>query len=112
MTVTISHVLIGVAVSVLVLAITLYLAWRSTRTVFPVRCVHCWVKEERETIVAYAPQPNQWAICPECVHCYWEVDAPNASVDAPPRSRPEGSLDTELAELPDRAGFPNTSIER
>lgn len=111
MTVTISHVLIGIAVSVLVLAITLYLAWRNTRTVFPVRCVHCWVNAERETIVTYAPQPNQWAICSECVRCYWEVDGPDTAVDAPPRSRPEVNLDAELAEPSGRVGFTNPSID-
>lgn len=76
MTVTITHVLIGIAVSMAVLGFTVYLVWRNTRTVFPVRCVHCWVREHRETIVSYSSESEQWAICPRCVRDYWEVDPP------------------------------------
>lgn len=84
MTVTITHVLIGIAVSVAVLLLTLYLVWRNTRTVYPVRCVHCWVRNNREKVVSYSPFRDQWAICPDCVRFYWVVDTPVAPADRKP----------------------------
>jgi hypothetical protein len=84
MTVTITHVLVGIAISVAVLLLTLYLVWRNTRTVYPVRCVHCWVRNSRENVVSYSSSRDQWAICPDCVRFYWVVDTPVAPADGKP----------------------------
>jgi hypothetical protein len=70
-TVTLGHALAGVFVSALILLIVLFLAVRTTRTVFPVRCAHCWANEKRETVVTFSEERDLWAICPDCVRNYW-----------------------------------------
>ena len=71
MTVTLGHALAGVFVSALILLIVVFLAARTTRTVFPIRCAHCWAHQRRETVVAFSEERDRWAICPECVSYYW-----------------------------------------
>ncbi len=111
MTVTITHVLIGIAVSVAVLGFSLYLAWRNTRPAFPVHCVHCWVKEDRETVVTYSPQPHLWAICPDCVRHYWEVDAPGTTTDTAPFNRSEQHSPGPMPGAATRAGISDASLD-
>ena len=80
MTITLEHTLIAVFVSAVILLIILYYAFRSTKTVYPVRCVHCWTYKDKETVISYSETPRQWGICPECVEVYWRFgDQPDDS---------------------------------
>jgi len=69
--ITLEHTLIAIFVSAVVLLIIIYLAFRSTKTVFPVRCVHCWTYKDKETVISHSETPDEWGICPECIGSYW-----------------------------------------
>ena len=81
MTITLGHALLGVFISAAVFVGILFLAVRSTRKLFPVRCVHCWMYNEKETVITHSEQRGLWGICPDCVELYWhfsESDSPEA----------------------------------
>ena len=71
MTITLETTLIAILASSLVLLIILYFAFRSTRTVYPIRCAHCWIYKSRETVISYSEVPDRWGICPDCIGIYW-----------------------------------------
>lgn len=77
MTITLGHAVAGVFVSGIVLLIIAFLAVRHTKKVFPVRCVHCWMHEERETVISFSAQKDRWGICPDCVDHYWHFSSSN-----------------------------------
>ena len=85
MTITLGHAVAGVFVSGIVLLVIAFLAIRTTRKVFPVRCVHCWMHQGRETVITFSDTSDLWGICPECVEHYWqfsetEVDSEEAAL--------------------------------
>jgi hypothetical protein len=98
-TVTLGHALAGAFVSLLILVIVVLLAVRTTRTVFPVRCVHCWMLGRRETVVAFSKERHRWAICPDCVSHYWRF-----SESRPPDGEGAVPLITPPVHSPDRSG--------
>ncbi len=79
MTITLGHAVAGVFVSGIVLLIIVTLAVRTTKKLFPVRCVHCWMHESRETVISFAEQCDRWGICPECVEHYWHFSGSQSS---------------------------------
>lgn len=72
MTLTLTHAIAGVLISGIVLVVMAIFAFRSTRTVHPVRCAHCWNYGHQETIVTYSETEDKWAICPDCIPYYWK----------------------------------------
>jgi hypothetical protein len=74
MTVTLSHALAVVLVSAVILAAIAVLAVRSTKTIFPTYCAHCWAHRRQKTIITFSEKQHQWGICPECVHSYWQFE--------------------------------------
>ncbi|MEJ2078223.1 MAG: hypothetical protein P8020_17800 [Acidobacteriota bacterium] len=75
MTITLGHAVAGVFVSGIVLLLIAFLAVRTTKKVFPVRCVHCWMHDHRETVITFAEESDLWGICPECIDHYWHFSA-------------------------------------
>ena len=65
------------AAAILVLVVLLVL--RHSKTVQPVYCIHCWVHEQKVTIVSYTDREDRWAICPGCVKLYWKFEDSNPS---------------------------------
>jgi len=74
MTVTLGHALAVVAVSAAILAAIALLAVRSTKTIYPTYCAHCWANKGQKTVITFSEQKHQWGICPECVHAYWQFE--------------------------------------
>jgi hypothetical protein len=82
LTITLGHALLGIVVSGLVLCGILLLTIRSTRRLFPVRCVHCWMYNEEETVITLSEEPDQWGICPDCVELYWHFSDQDSNQQA------------------------------
>ena len=71
MTITLGHALLGVFISAAVLVGIFFFTAKSTRPLFPVRCVHCWMYNQKNTVITLSEQPGLWGICPDCVELYW-----------------------------------------
>lgn len=71
MALTLEETLLGLAGGVILLALSLVWWYARARPGHPVRCVHCWVYERKETFVGYDTEPDRWAICSKCVRHYW-----------------------------------------
>lgn len=90
MEVTLVHVLVGIVMAALALGVILVVALRSTKPLFPVRCVHCWIHHGKETVIKLSPVEGQWGICPECVGHYWHFSGPEpGSAGRSPQKGPE-----------------------
>jgi hypothetical protein len=74
MTVTLGHALAVVTISALILLTIAVLAVRSTKTTHPTYCAHCWAYKKKKTIIAFSEQKQQWGICHNCVHFYWQFE--------------------------------------
>ncbi|HRR26586.1 MAG TPA: hypothetical protein P5568_01850 [Acidobacteriota bacterium] len=86
---TLQETLFGLAGGGVLLVVLLLWIYHRARPAYPIRCVHCWVYENRERVVGYSHQPDQWAVCSQCVRHYWHFDdeAKESSTrsDLPPR---------------------------
>lgn len=71
MSITLQETLLGLAGGAILLALTIFWWYLKARSAHPIRCVHCWVYEKKETVVGYDDVPGQWAICSRCVRHYW-----------------------------------------
>jgi hypothetical protein len=83
MTITLGHAIAAVLASVALLLGIACLFVRSTKTVYPVRCVHCRMYRKMDTIISHSEKKNQWGICSDCVRHYWhfsEDDEENRAV--------------------------------
>lgn len=74
MTVTLGHVLAVVAFSAALLFAIAILAVRSTKTIYPTYCAHCWAYRRKKTIITFSEEKHQWGICQDCVHSYWQFE--------------------------------------
>jgi hypothetical protein len=92
-TITLAHVLLGITISAIALVGIFFFTARSAKPVFPVRCVHCWMYSQKETVITFSDQRGLWGICPDCVELYWHFDepeAPQAGVDYSAQSASQG----------------------
>ncbi len=94
MTITLAHALLGILISAVVLVGVFFFTARSAKPLYPVRCVHCWMYNQKETVITLSEQRGLWGICPECVELYWhfaESEGPQAgagySAQVPGRDR-------------------------
>ena len=74
MTITLGQAIAIFVVSGAVLAAIALMAIRSTRTIHPVYCVHCWAYREEKTIISYSEEEHRWGICHGCVGSYWRFE--------------------------------------
>jgi len=74
MELSLAQVLTAAAGAATVLCAVILLTARRGKTLHPVFCAHCWARTNKQTIVTFSEEKNQWAICPECTHCYWQFE--------------------------------------
>jgi len=74
MNIGIIHLAGAVAAAILILGLTVYLLIRRSKPAYPVKCIHCLQYHQQDIIVTYSSKPGQWAICPECVKEYWNLE--------------------------------------
>jgi hypothetical protein len=72
MSLSITELLIIIAVSFSTLGAFLFMTLSRGKTLYPVYCADCWVHRAEETIVARSESKHQWAICPKCTNRYWQ----------------------------------------
>jgi hypothetical protein len=71
MVLSFTQVLAIVVVSATLLLAVAFVTIRSAKNVYPVFCPHCWVHEDKKTVVTFSEEKSKWAICPDCTKWYW-----------------------------------------
>lgn len=72
MALTLADAVSAVIISSIVLVLFLCYAFKSSKKLHPVRCVHCWTHLNRDTVIGYSETEGQWGIGPECIQFYWQ----------------------------------------